>query len=269
MKLTLDYPVDPQVRWGWTKPAHSIMNALFTRYSFTFDKVLENIERLRPNLDQLPVQPLPNPTQPAWVNDWFSGLDAAALYSFIEQRQPKKIIEVGSGCSTKFAARAVYDLKLTTKLLSIDPAPRSEIDDLCDVIIRKPFETAPAVWQELEADDILFIDGSHRAFQNSDVTYFFFDVLPNLKPGVVVHLHDIFLPWDYPEAWSQRFYSEQYMVGAYLMGRPETKLLFSSAWTSINLKPRVEAIGGHGYQTGLKRNKIASGLYGTSLWFER
>jgi hypothetical protein len=73
------------------------------------------------------------------------------------------------------------------------------------------------VFSKMESGDILFFDGSHRVFTNSDVTVLFFDILPRLKPGILVHLHDIFLPSDYPAVWNGRLYSEQYLLGAMLL----------------------------------------------------
>jgi hypothetical protein len=146
-------------------------------------------------------------------------LDKVALYGYIATRKPKCYLEVGSGNSTKIARRAITDHKLDTRIVSIDPCPRVEIDDICDMIIRQPLEDIVLdVFDELDADDILYVDNSHRAFMNSDVTTFFLDVLPRLRPGVLVEIHDITLPFDYPEAWLGRHYSEQYLLAAWLLG---------------------------------------------------
>jgi hypothetical protein len=110
---------------------------------------------------------------------WFIELDAVALYGFIATRKPRRYVEIGSGTSTKFARRAVTDHSPRTEIISIDPDPRSEIDALCDDVMRMPLEDVPAdFFAGLCADDILFFDGSHRAFQNSDVTVFFCGRLP-------------------------------------------------------------------------------------------
>lgn len=104
-------------------------------------------------------------------------------------------------------------------MTSIDPYPRAEIDQLCDEVIRQPIEDIDVgLFEVLDAGDILFVDNSHRVFTNSDVTTIFLDILPILKKGVLVQFHDIFLPFDYPEEWSKRYYSEQYILGAYLLG---------------------------------------------------
>ena len=103
--------------------------------------------------------------------------------------------------------------------MSIDPLPRAECDVLCDEIIRRRLEDVDlAIFDELAPGDVLYMDGSHRCFPNSDVTVFFLEILPRLAPGVIVAVHDIFLPHDYPPKRMKRFYSEQYVMAAYMLG---------------------------------------------------
>jgi predicted O-methyltransferase YrrM len=151
------------------------------------------------------------------------GLDSASIYSFLRSRQPRTYLEVGSGVSTRFARRAIEDGKLETKIVSIDPSPRADIDALCDEVIRQPLELVdPAQLPALGSNDVVFLDGSHRVFTGSDATVFFCEVLPTLAPGVLVGVHDIFLPDDYPdEPFGERHYSEQYLLAALLLGLPQ------------------------------------------------
>jgi hypothetical protein len=152
------------------------------------------------------------------VNGWLPGLDSAALYTFLARTDPALYLEVGSGNSTKFARRAIEDHGLRTRLVSIDPQPRAEIDALCDEVVRSPAEEVDlTVYDRLGAGDVLFVDNSHRCLQNSDATVMFLEVLPRLQPGVLVEFHDIVLPEDYPPEWLDRFYSEQYLLAAYLL----------------------------------------------------
>jgi predicted O-methyltransferase YrrM len=158
--------------------------------------------------------------EPFWKNDWLPTLDAIALYALLSDRNPKRYFEVGSGHSTLFARRAIRDHSLRTEIVSIDPEPRAEINALCDRTIRSPVEDVDLeLFDELEAGDFLFIDNSHCIFMNSDATVVFLDILPRLKPGVLVHVHDIFLPYDYPIEWVDRYYSEQYVLAAFLLAR--------------------------------------------------
>ena len=141
----------------------------------------------------------PNPLLPAWNNQFLPGLDIAALYMFIAERKPKKYMEVGSGNSTLVVAAAKSQHSIDTEVISIDPYPRADIDQVSQRIVRRPFEAVGTEWaDELEAGDILFIDNSHRVLPNSDATVFFLEWLPRLKDGVIVQVHDVYLPWDYP-----------------------------------------------------------------------
>ncbi|MGW1427560.1 class I SAM-dependent methyltransferase [Streptomyces sp. NPDC002431] len=157
-----------------------------------------------------------------WGNTWLPPLDAASLYGFLAAGKPARYLEIGSGNSTKFARRAIQDLGLSTRITSIDPEPRAHIDHLCDEVVRLPLQDADlGVFAELEPGDILFVDGSHRLQMGSDVMVFFFELLPRLKPGVLVQVHDIMLPADYPASWRWRMYSEQYLLAALLTAAPQ------------------------------------------------
>jgi hypothetical protein len=169
--------------------------------------------------DELALVPGSAPTGTLhWQNGFCQGLDGVAIYGFIRQHRPATYLEVGSGYSTMFAARARDDGRLPTKIISIDPHPRADVDRLCDAVIRQPLETVDLqpFW-DLKPDDIVFVDSSHRVFMNSDAVAFFLDVLPELTSGVVVGIDDILLPIDYFPHWSVRYYSEQYLLAAYLL----------------------------------------------------
>jgi hypothetical protein len=181
---------------------------------------------------------------PFWFNGWIPGLDAMLLYTLIRKNNPRTYIEVGSGNSTKFVNRAIQDGNLRTKIISIDPQPRTEIDILCDEIIRAPLEDVDQeIFNILNRDDILFIDNSHRVFSNSDTTVALTEIIPALKDGVLYGLHDIYLPYDYPEEWLDRFYSEQYLFGMYLLGGCDgDHLVFPGIYVSLS-QAYAEAIG--------------------------
>ena len=116
------------------------------------------------------------------------------------------------------ASRAIRSGDLPTMISSIDPHPHAAIDALCQRKIRAPLEDwEVAVFDELGPGDILFFDGSHQVFMNSDVTVFFLQIIPRLKSGVMVHVHDIFLPADYPPDWNQSLFAEQYLLAATML----------------------------------------------------
>ena len=212
-----DYPIDPVSRWGFGRASHPQLKTILEANLNDYVELLRLFQTFRSDFIDIPLEP-PNQSMPAWNNGWFTGLDAAALMSFIRLRTPNQYLEIGSGNSTKFARHTITSKGLKTRLTSIDPNPRTEIDLLCDDTIRQPLETVnPQIFERLSDNDILFFDGSHRTFTNSDVTAFFFDILPRIKPGVLIHIHDIFWPDDYPPEWKWRLYSEQYLLGALLL----------------------------------------------------
>jgi len=219
MQIDLDYPINPFPRYGYGKPPHPRLYEIIKRNRKVYEEYLHLFLNYKNNFRTISHSENKNQfAEPYWENGWFFGLDSVALYSLLCLHHPQKYYEIGSGNSTKFARKAINDYNLSTKIVSFDPQPRSEINDLCDAIFRQPVEEVDLkIFDDLESGDILFVDNSHRIFTNSDVTVFFLDILPRLKPGVLVHIHDIFLPFYYPPFWQDRYYSEQYILAAYLL----------------------------------------------------
>ncbi|MGH6621463.1 MAG: class I SAM-dependent methyltransferase [Alphaproteobacteria bacterium] len=155
-----------------------------------------------------------SPPAPRWSQDWFPRLDAAMAYTIVRTLRPRRIVEVGSGHSTRFYATAIADEGLAAELLSIDPAPRAALAGVPGLrAMAMPVQRAgPEPFRALAAGDILSIDSSHILMPGSDVDFLLNAVLPVLPPGVLVHFHDIFLPDAYPAAWSWRGYNEQSAV---------------------------------------------------------
>jgi hypothetical protein len=148
----------------------------------------------------------------------FPALDGMAAYACVRMFKPKRIIEIGSGDSTYFLARGVKDNGFG-HVTCIDPQPRREIIDLDVDFKPRLMRAADAVLaDELEAGDILFIDSSHIMLPGMDVDIQFNRLFPRLKPGVLVHVHDIFLPDGYPIEWHARNYSEQNALVGWLFG---------------------------------------------------
>jgi predicted O-methyltransferase YrrM len=217
--LTLDFPpsADPRPRWGHGRPPHPALAARIAAGDDDYRAALERVLAHAESLERVP--PTPSPGEPGWRIDYLRPLDTASLYAFIRDRAPRRYVEIGSGESTAWARRAISDGDLSTELVSIDPAPRTAIDAICDRVIRSPLEVADtSVLAGLAPGDIIFMDGSHRAFPSSDATVFFLDLLPALAPGVLVGVHDVFLPDDYIAEFSDRLYSEQYLLAAWLLG---------------------------------------------------
>ena len=169
-----------------------------------------------------------NDIDPFWNNGFFNGSDAKLGYAFLVDRNPQLVVEVGAGNSTKFFRRAIHDFGLQTRLLAIDPAPRADLAQVADEIIESSvFDVHLAVFDRLEAGDILFWDGSHMVCNGSDVTRLFLEVLPRLKPGVIVHMHDIMMPYEayHNGEVGDVSFPEQYMLGTYLLSVASAKVL--------------------------------------------
>lgn len=215
MQIDLDYDINCNPRYD-QNPHHrlfQILNRDRDRYAARLRSFAETAS------DYRDIALAPTLVEPGWQNVFFSPLDAIALTGMIQTFHPTLYFEVGSGNSTMFARRAARLYSPGTTIISIDPEPRADVDTICDEVIRKPLEalTDLSQFDRIRSGDFLFIDSSHRCLMNSDVTVTFLDILPRLRPGVIVHFHDIFLPWDYPREWVSRYYSEQYLLACWLL----------------------------------------------------
>ncbi|MCD4710278.1 MAG: class I SAM-dependent methyltransferase [Bacteroidales bacterium] len=259
--LSLEYKVDFKPRYGHGNPAHPDLLKIIEANRGTYKKLLQKALSYKKNIWSIRDSKMEtDPAKPAWNNGFLPGLDIIGIYTMLSRFKPKRYIEIGSGHSTRVAHQAIIEQKLSTEFISIDPKPRVEIDQLPNRILRERFEnTSFDIVSELNANDILFVDNSHRILPNSDSLVFFLEILPKLKRGVIVHIHDIYLPYDYPQFMCNRFYSEQYGLAFYLLANPdkyETLLpnyfiskdkelseLIAPIWDHENLKD-VERHGG-------------------------
>jgi hypothetical protein len=184
-----------------------------------YQQTLEALAPFEEHFTKIALEGNASELTPFWNNIWLPPLDAISLAGLVALYRPATYVEVGSGNSTKFVRWIIETLRLQTRIVSIDPFPRADIDTICDVTIRSPLELVDqSVFLDLTPNDLVFIDNSHRSFPASDVTTFFMEILPNLPHDVIFGLHDIFLPFDYPLEWKDRFYNEQYLLASYLYG---------------------------------------------------
>lgn len=263
----LDYKVDFKPRSGHGLPPdkllYNIINENRTEYAenlnyfLTHKEVFLSLKKQNDESDE---------NQPAWNNNFLPGLDIISIYGLVCKYQPKQYIEIGSGNSTKVVRKAINDHNLSTKITSIDPYPRANIDHLADTVIRKPLEDIKdySFVDKLEANDILFIDNSHRCLPNSDVTVCFLELLPRLKKGVIVHVHDIYLPYDYPQFMCDRAYSEQYVLAAFILANKDKyKTIFPNYFVSEDkeLKEILNPIWSHPNLNGVEQ-------HGGSYWIQ-
>jgi hypothetical protein len=197
-------------------------------------------------------------------NDMLGGLDALVYYCMIRHFNPRRILEVGSGSSSGVAARAAL-ANGQTDLTCIEPYPSPELrggfPGLAN-LIAQPVQDVPLhAFERLEANDILFIDSTHVVKVGSDVNYLFLEILPRLRPGVIVHVHDIFLPREYPVQWIKQkhiFWNEQYLLHAFLMFNHAFEVLLSNALLAVKYPEVVR-----------KTFPATDSLAGASLWMRR
>jgi Methyltransferase domain len=154
------------------------------------------------------------------ANPYFTTPDLEVLYVMLGMQKPRRWVEVGSGNSTIIARQAIKDFGLSTKIVSIDPSPRSDVKKLVDQqFLSRLEDTDLTFFDGFEKDDVLFIDSSHELHVGNDVATLFLKVIPKLPSGVIIHIHDIFLPYEYPEKWiveAQWTWNEQQLVQAML-----------------------------------------------------
>lgn len=267
--VILEYKVDMKPRWGHEsgKGANPHLAEVIDQERETYKSLLNGFVEYKDVFHEIKLSSEEkDENQPAWNNEFLPGLDIVAIYGMLSKYRPNKYVEIGSGNSTKVVRKAINDQGLTTQVISIDPYPRANIDHLADTVIRKPVEDMDNydVIANLEAGDILFIDNSHRCFPNSDVTVCFTELFPLLKKGVIVHVHDIYLPYDYPQFMCDRAYSEQYVLAAFVLANPaKYKTICPNYYISedAELKKILEPIWDHESLKTVER-------HGGSYWLE-
>jgi hypothetical protein len=159
-------------------------------------------------------------------NPWFASGDAEVYYGVLRRHRPRRLIEVGAGQSTLLAQEALAanrreDPSYTCDHVCVEPFEASWLEGEPVRVLRTPVEELPLeLFEELEADDVLFIDSSHVIRPRGDVLREQLGILPRLRPGVLVHFHDVFTPRDYPAEWGAdvKLWNEQYLLEAFLTG---------------------------------------------------
>jgi Methyltransferase domain len=173
-------------------------------------------------------------------NGYFESFDAEVAYCMVRHWKPRRIIEIGSGYSTRVMAQALHanleQDQIRGELITVDPyperLPENGLGDFVTVVPEQVQHLDIGLFEMLRADDILFIDSSHVVSVGSDVVREYLQILPRLNPGVLVHVHDIFLPSDYPRSavlenlW---FWSEQYLLQAFLAFNRDFQVLWSAS----------------------------------------
>ena len=221
------WPPDPTVCGiDFNDASHvDILTRAFGRYHALYDYP-----------DRLPESE--NLTQFFSENTQFSWLDPRALLVMLLDRRPRRVVEVGSGFSSLLIADVnVRYLGARMHVTCIEPYPRPflarGVPGIAALVVEKVQDVALDAFLALRENDVLFIDSSHVAKTGSDVNFLFFEVLPRLAPGVLVHFHDVFLPLEYLKQWvlvENRSWNEQYLLRALLLGGNAYEVVFGSMY---------------------------------------
>lgn len=170
-------------------------------------------------------------------NGYYQLVDAALLFAMVRHFRPRRLLELGSGFSTLISAEACLANARegqAVDFVSVDPEPRTTSAARALGVTRLERQSAADIpldtFLDLDANDILFVDTTHTVKLGSEVNYLILEALPRLKPGVIVHFHDIFLPFEYPRHWFERgtYLSEQYLLQAFLIDNDTYQVLFAT-----------------------------------------
>ena len=240
----------------WKQPSNLV--GINMNDAMQLDLLRNHFTKFREECSNFPAEPPPGQRRP------FRGVDALAAYCMVRHFQPRLIIEVGSGFSSLALGQAAAKNK-NSALICIDPFPsdflRKGFPGLQSSIEKKIQDIDLKFFSQLQSGDILFIDSSHTVKIGGDVNHLFLEVLPRLKPGVIVHVHDIFLPFEYRRDWvldEFRFWNEQYLLQAFLTFNSEFEVLLANSYLN------------HYYQKDLKTAfRNLPSWAGGSFWMRR
>lgn len=218
---------------------------------FRDSEQLELIKNLRPFVQDIPYtveKAVDDETTYFYGNDQYPLLDAEFLYAALQHFKPARMIEVGSGFSSLLTAdvnRRLLDNKL--EFICVEPYPRQflrdGVDGITKLVISKVEDLPIEFFDQLQENDVLFIDSSHVSKVGSDVNYLFFEVIPRLRPGVIVHVHDIFLPDEYPADWvlnQNRNWNEQYLLRAFLQFNSDFSVLWAAHYMGTRYRGAIQ-----------------------------
>lgn len=211
------------------KPGH-MFESVKKRVDQDFPSILRILDKIQQFLYCSQLQEVTaekvNEVSPYWNNGYFGGADARCAYAMAAALRPKRIVEIGIGNSTKFFRKSIDDFNLPTKLTAIDPSPRADVRGIVDEIIIDGIHTAPiSFFESLEPGDFLFLDGAHQAINGSDVPKFFLEILPFVRKGVIIQVHDITLPYQHTDPFHNRYFSEIYVMAASFLYTKDIEVL--------------------------------------------
>ena len=215
--------------------------------------LLEKYSRFKNEYDAFPESKGTTRHQYYTVNSYYEWVDGEVLYSTIRHFKPARIFEIGSGFSTFLSAQAILENKkeysdYDCELVAFEPYPNDTLKEgfpgLTRLMPTKIQKVPVEEFMKLEENDILFIDSSHVSKIGSDVQYEYAEILPRLAKGVIVHIHDIFSPAEYPKRWlfeDRKFWNEQYLVQAFLQFNDSFEILWAGSYMHLTHPDKLKA----------------------------
>jgi hypothetical protein len=225
--------------------------------SFQLELLQKHFEKFRDEYEQFSAGPTGESGHFYAKKGPFRGIDAIVAHCMVRHYQPRLIIEIGGGVSSLVLGEATMK-NSNGSLICIEPFPQEFLKrgfpGLNSLIEKRVQDVDVAFFSQLRSGDILFIDSSHTVKIGGDVNYLFLEVLPRLNPGVIVHVHDIFFPFDYRRDWVMdefRFWTEQYLLQAFLSFNSQFEVLMANRYLTYNNRkivraafPSLPALGG-------------------------
>ncbi len=187
--------------------------------------------------------------------------DAEIYAAMIADYRPENIIEIGVGFSTRIARRVVTELRLPCKITAIDPHPNADVKGAADQVLLSPVEKTDLKQITAREKLLLFIDSSHLVEAGGDGPFLYNQVLPALRPGTLVHVHDIFIPYDYPLRYKKLGYNEQYILQTLLADSNRYRVVFSTQCMSRKYPELMQSV----FSEVTGKEDL---YFGASFWFE-
>jgi len=224
----------PEATWARPSPLPGVELEPERHIAFLERHLARHLTEFRPPLASTGV-----PGEFHLANASYESVDAEVYYAMVRYAKPRRILELGSGFSTLVGLAACERNRAEghpVRYEAYDPSPREVVTSPAprglDRLHRTgAAEVTPARVAELDTGDILFVDTTHTVKVGGEVNHIVLEMLPALAPGVLVHFHDVFLPWEYPREWIERerlFWAEQYLLQAFLAFNPLFEVLFAA-----------------------------------------
>jgi hypothetical protein len=223
-------------RGAFTTPLYPVPSCF---HASSHQTVLDAIANYSVEFEKF-TDPTKNTVGYQFANGFYTSPDTEVLYSIVRHFQPKQILEIGCGNSTRITRQAIRDGSIETKLICLDPYPRRDVAEFADELFLEPVEASRSLElvKALQSGDVLFIDTSHEVRPANDCAYIYGVLIPQVPAGVIVHIHDIFLPYEYPEMMATgdaKTWGEQTVVSAMLQGNPPWDVLWPGHWLQRTL----------------------------------